>query len=148
MATVKQLISSKSNRTNYSVECTDTVLKALEVMANANIGAVLVTENEKIVGIFTERDYVKKGELKGHTAKETHVRDLMTEQMITVTTDTSVDHCMGLMRDYKIRHLPVVEHDKLIGLVSMRDVVAVLMEDRESTIKGLENYILGSGFAT
>ncbi len=148
MATVKNLIDSKSNEKNYSVSCTDSVFKALETMNEANIGAVLVTEGDKIVGIFTERDYVRKGEYQGRTAKNTNVQDLMTEKMITVTTITSVDECMGLMDKYAIRHLPVVENDKLIGLVSMRDVVVVLMADRESTIKGLENYILGSGFAT
>lgn len=148
MATVKNLIDSKKIEKNYSISCTDTVLKAVEVMAEANIGAVLVTENEKIVGIFTERDYTRKGELQGRSAKTTLVQEVMTEQMITVTTNTSVDQCMVLMKDYGVRHLPVVEEGKLIGLVSMRDVVAVLMADRESTIKGLENYILGSGFST
>jgi len=148
MATVKTLMNTKKDETNYTVDCNDKVSKALEVMANANIGAVLVTEGGKITGIFTERDYIRKGELLGRSAKTTLVKELMTEKMITVTTDTSMDQCMALMKDYNIRHLPVVENDKLIGLVSMRDVVAVIMADRESTIKGLENYILGSGFAT
>ncbi len=148
MATVKTLMNTKRDTTNYTVDCNDKVIKALEVMANANIGAVLVTEGEKITGIFTERDYVRKGELMGRSAKTTAVKELMTEKMVTVTTDTSMDECMALMKQYNIRHLPVVENDKLVGLVSMRDVVAVLMADRESTIKGLENYILGSGFAT
>ena len=148
MATVKNLIDSKQVEVNYSVTYTDTVLKALATMSDANIGAVLVTEDEKIVGIFTERDYARKGELHGSVANNTPVKDLMTEKMITVTTATSVDQCMALMKEYSVRHLPVVEDDKLVGVVSMRDVVAVLMADRESTIKGLENYILGSGFAT
>lgn len=148
MATVKQLIGKKSDGTNYIVECTDNVLKALEIMSEANISAVMVKEGEKIVGIFTERDYSRKGELKGQTAKNTAVQDLMTEQMITVTPDTSVDQCMGLMNQHRIRHLPVIENDKMVGMISMRDVVDVLISDRESTIKGLENYILGSGFAT
>lgn len=148
MATVKQLISTKNYGANYSVDCKDTVLKALEIMAEANISAVMVTENDKVVGIFTERDYSRKGELKGLSAKSTPVRDLMTEQMITVTPETSIDQCMGLMQQYRIRHLPVIENDTMVGMVSMRDVVATILSDRESTIKGLENYILGSGFAT
>ena len=148
MATVKQLISKKSDGTNYAVECTDNVFKALQIMAEANISAVMVTEDDKVVGIFTERDYSRKGELKGQAAKNTAVQDLMTEQMLTVTPDTSVDQCMGLMMQYRIRHLPVIDQDKLVGMVSMRDVVSVLLSERESTIKGLENYILGSGFAT
>ena len=76
------------------------------------------------------------------------VRDLMTEQMLTVTPDTSMDQCMALMKQYHIRHLPVVENDTVVGMVSMRDVVDTILSDHESTIKGLENYILGSGFAT
>jgi CBS domain-containing protein len=148
MATVNQLMKTKSDGTNYTVECDDTVLKALEIMAQANISAVMVTEDDKIVGIFTERDYSRKGEVKGLSAKDISVRDLMTEKMITVTPETSIDQCMGLMDQYHIRHLPVVDHDKMVGMVSMRDVVEVLISERESTIKGLENYILGSGFAT
>ena len=148
MATVKQLMSTKNEGVKYIVDYDDTVLKALEIMADANISAVMVTENEKIVGIFTERDYSRKCELKGLSAKSTNVRDLMTEQMITVTPETSMDQCMGLMKQYRIRHLPVVENDTMVGMVSMRDVVDVLISERESTIKGLENYILGSGFAT
>ena len=148
MATVKQLMSAKSDGVNYFVASTDTVLKALETMAEANISAVMVTENDKIVGIFTERDYSRKGELKGVSANNTLVRDLMTEQMITVTPETSMDQCMGLMNQYRIRHLPVIENDTMVGMVSMRDVVGTILSERESTIKGLENYIQGNNFAT
>ncbi len=148
MATVRQLMKAKTDGTNYTVEKKDTVLKALEIMAQANISAVMVTENERIVGIFTERDYSRKCEIKGLSAKDTPVHALMTEKMFTVNPDTSMDDCMGLMNQHHIRHLPVVENDKLAGMVSMRDVVDILISDRESTIKGLENYILGSGFST
>ena len=148
MATVKQLMSTKTDGTNYTIDYNDNVFKALEIMADADISAVMVTEDEKIVGIFTERDYSRKCELKGLSAKGTSVRDLMTEQMLTVTSETSMDQCMGLMKQYHIRHLPVVDNEKMVGMVSMRDVVDVLISERESTIKGLENYILGSGFAT
>ena len=148
MATVKQVMSTKETGTNYSVDCDDTVFRALEIMAEANISAVMVIENDKIVGIFTERDYSRKCELKGFSARNTHVRDFMTEKMLTVTPETSMDQCMGLMKQYHIRHLPVIQDDKMVGMVSMRDVVDVLITERESTIKGLENYILGSGFAT
>jgi len=148
MATVKQLMSTKTDGTNYMIEANDTVLKALEIMAEANISAVMVTESDKIVGIFTERDYSRKCELKSLSAKNTRVRDLMTEKMFTVTPETSMDQCMGLMTQHHIRHLPVIEDEKMVGMVSMRDVVDVLISERESTIKGLENYILGSGFAT
>ena len=148
MATVKQLISAKGDGTNYSVASTDTVFKALEVMAEANISAIMVTENDKVVGIFTERDYSRKCELKGLSAINTSVRDVMTQQMMTITMKTSIDQCMKLMNQYHIRHLPVIENDTMAGMVSMRDVVDMLLSERESTIMGLENYILGSGFAT
>lgn len=148
MATVAQLIETKSEGKNYSVESTDHVLKALEVMAEANISAVMVTENEKIIGIFTERDYTRKCELQGLSAKGTPVRDLMTEKMVTVKPETSIDQCMELMKKYRIRHLPVIKDDAMVGMVSMRDVVDMLLADHESAIRGLENYILGSGFST
>ena len=148
MATVKQVLGTKTDGENYAVDCDDTVFKALEIMAKVNISAVMVTEGHKVVGIFTERDYSRKCELKGLSAKNTTLRDLMTKQMITVTPETSMDQCMGLMNQYHIRHLPVIENEKMVGMVSMRDVVKVLITERESTIKGLENYILGSGFAT
>ena len=148
MATVKQLISVKGDGTNYAVASTDTVLKALEIMAEADISAIMVTENDKIVGIFTERDYSRKCELKGLSALNTPVREVMTEQMMTITKETSIDQCMKLMNQYHIRHLPVIENDTMVGMVSMRDVVNTLLSDRDATIIGLENYILGSGFAT
>mgnify|MGYP002641031034 CR=1 FL=1 len=148
MATVKDLMKAKGSGTNYLVANTDTVLKALEIMAAANVSSVMVTENDKIVGIFTERDYSRKCDLKGLSAKSTLVGDLMTAQMRTVTLETSMDQCMKLMQQYHIRHLPVIENDTMVGMVSLRDVVDTILSDRESTIKGLENYILGSGFAT
>ena len=148
MAIVKQVMGHKDNRENYILAGTATVLRALEVMAEANIGSVMVVENERIIGIFTERDYTRKGEVKGLSAADTLVREVMTRQMITVNMDTSMDQCMGLMNQYHIRHLPVIDNDTFIGMVSIRDVADMLLSDRESTIKGLENYILGSDFAT
>lgn len=148
MATVKHLIETKSDETNYSVEAADSVLSALKVMAEARIGSVLVKEDGRIVGIFTERDYARKGELLGRSAKDTPVRELMTGAMYTVTMDTSVEQCMALMQKHRIRHLPVVEKNQLVGMVSMRDVMAAAIADRESEIKGLENYILASNFAS
>ena len=109
MATVKQVMNTKETGRNFCVECDDTVFRALEIMAEANISAVMVTEEDKIVGIFTERDYSRKCELKGLSARNTPVRDLMTEKMLTVTPETSMDQCMGLMKQYHIRHLPVIQ---------------------------------------
>jgi CBS domain-containing protein len=146
MTTVRKLLESKESATNFSVEASGSVLDAIKAMAEAHIGAVLVKDDGKIVGIFTERDYLIKGELEGRTAKNTKVGDVMTSKMMTVTMDTSVEQCMGLMNQYRIRHLPVVENDQLVGLVSIRDVMVAALQNRESEIRGLENYIMGSGF--
>jgi CBS domain-containing protein len=139
MTTVRKLLETKESST-------DTVLQAVKVMTEHHIGALLVTEDGKIVGIYTERDYLYKGENEGRVAKDTKIKDVMVSRMITVTKDTTADQCVELMRQYNIRHLPVVEHDQLVGLVSMRDVIAAAFENKESEIRGLENYIMGTGF--
>jgi predicted transcriptional regulator len=146
MATVRKLLEAKQSAKNISVEASQTVMDALKVMAEANIGAVLVTDGGKIVGIYTERDYLRKGEFTGRIASETPIREVMTSQMLTVTMNTSVEQCMGLMKQHRLRHLPVVENEKLMGIVSMRDVMLTTIELKESEIRGLENYIMGSGF--
>jgi CBS domain-containing protein len=147
MTTVHKILRAKGDSSNYSVPASGTVLDALKVMAEEQIGAVLVTEAGKIVGIYTERDYVQKGELQGRRAAETSIRDVMTVGMYTVTTETTAEQCMALMDAYHIRHLPVVEKDQLVGVVSIRDVMVAALENKDSEIKGLENYLLASGFA-
>ena len=147
MTTVRKLLESKGDASNYSVSSTDMVIQALKLMTDAHIGTVLVTENKRIIGIFTERDYVNKGELEGRRAESTPVKDVMTGSMYTVTMDTSMEQCMALMEMHRIRHLPVVENDRLVGLVSIRDVMVEALKNKESEIKGLENYIISSGFA-
>lgn len=146
MTTVRKLLESKDFSKNHTIESDSTVLDAVKLMAETHIGAVLVTENKKIVGIYTERDYLTKGELEGRVAKDTKVKEVMTPKMVTVEMDTSAEQCVALMKQYRIRHLPVVENDQLVGLVSMRDVMAVMLENKQSEIRGLENYIMGSGF--
>ncbi len=146
MTTVRKLLEDKEHKTNISVAATDTVLHAIRVMTENHIGSVFVTEGGKIVGIYTERDYLHKGELEGRVAKDTLLKDVMTPRMVTVTKDTTVEECSALMKQYHIRHLPVVESGQLIGMVSMRDVLVAALENRESEIRGLESYILSSGF--
>lgn len=146
MTTVRKLLEAKKLSKNFSIESSQNVMDALRVMADANIGAVLVTEKGKIVGIYTERDYLHKGEIKGRAAQGTSITEVMTTQMMTVTMNTSVEQCMALMKQYQIRHLPVVEGEQLVGLVSMRDVLLAALENKESEIRGLENYIMGTGF--
>jgi CBS domain-containing protein len=146
MTTVRKLLETKTSDTNFSIASTDTVLQAVKKMTEVHVGALLVTEGEKIVGIYTERDYLYKGENEGRVAKDTKIKDVMSVRMITVTKDTTVEGCVDLMKQYNIRHLPVVENNQLVGLVSMRDVIAAAFENKESEIRGLENYIMGTGF--
>jgi len=147
MTTVQKILKAKGDASNYSVSGNDTVLQALRMMSDEQIGAVLVTEGKNIIGIYTERDYVQRGELEDRTADATLVKDVMTAGMYTVTMDTSVEQCMALMEAHHIRHLPVVENDQLVGMVSIRDVMVAALENRESEIKGLENFITASGFS-
>ena len=148
MTTVKHLLDEKKRTGFVSVASTDSVLQALKIMTENKIGSVMVTEGDKIVGIYTERDYLRKGEIEGRVAKDTLIGDVMTPRMVTVTRDTSVDQCIGLMKQYGIRHLPVLENGQLVGMVSMRDVMVAAIENRESEIRGLENFIMGSEFRT
>lgn len=148
MTTVKHLLEEKKRTGFVSVASTDSVLQALKIMNENKIGSVMVTEGDKIVGIYTERDYLRKGEIEGRVAKDTLIGDVMTPRMVTVTRDTSVDQCIGLMKQYGIRHLPVLENGQLVGMVSMRDVMVAAIENRESEIRGLENFIMGSKFRT
>ena len=147
MTTVSKLLDNKDVASKYSVSVQDTVLVALQTMAAANIGAVFIVDGKRIAGIFTERDYLRKGELEGRQAQSTPVKDVMTRNVYTVTRDTSVEDCIALMARHHIRHLPVVEDDQLVGLVSMRDVMRALLENQGGEIKGMEDYIMGSGFA-
>ena len=146
MTTVRKLLETKASDTNHSIASTDTVLQAVKKMTEVHVGALLVKEDDKIVGIYTERDYLYKGENEGRVAKDTKIKDVMSARMITVTKDTTVEQCVDLMKQYNIRHLPVVENNQLVGLVSMRDVIASAFENKESEIRGLENYIMGTGF--
>ncbi len=146
MATVRNILKGKGDSTIYSVDCSDTVYQALKVMAEQQIGAVLITEGDHYAGIFTERDYARKIALKGHDSRKTVLRDIMTPELITVGPDTLDEQCMALMTKYHIRHLPVVEEGRIIGLISIGDVIKQVIADRESTITELENYILGTGY--
>jgi CBS domain-containing protein len=146
MANVRNMLETKGDQELRFVAATDSVYHALEVMAQYQIGAVMVMEAEHFVGIFSERDYARKIILKGHDSKSTQVKEIMTSEMVTVTPETSADQCMALMTKYHIRHLPVVKDDRLIGLVSIGDVVKQVIANRESTIIELENYIMGTGY--
>ena len=140
MGKVRNIIQTKGNAI-YSVSPTITVYQALEVMYEKNIGALLVVDEGKFLGIFTERHYARKLVLRGKSSKETTVGEIMTERPVTVKPDTSIEDCMRIMGGKKIRHLPVVENDKLVGLVSMGDVVRYMIDEQKFIIDNLEQYI-------
>lgn len=128
-----------------SVQPNTSVFEALQLMAEKNIGAVLVTSGNKLVGILSERDYARKIILKGKTSKETKVDEIMTSQVLFVHPEQSVEDCMAIMSAKHIRHLPVLEKGELIGIISIGDVVNAVISEKEFAIKQLENYISGTG---
>lgn len=140
MKTVQQLLESKRYNV-VSVMPSTTVLDALKVMADKEIGAVIVIDDGHLVGIFSERDYARKVVLQGKSSKDTPVREIMTEKVVCVRPEQSIDDCMGLMTDKRIRHLPVLDHKKVIGVISIGDVVKEMLSDKEFVIKQLESYI-------
>jgi CBS domain-containing protein len=137
--TVRDMLRGKSDV--YSVAPDDTVYDALRLMADKNIGAVLVRSAERIEGIFSERDYARKVILLGKTSRETLVSEIMTARVISVEPEWTADQCMALMTEKRIRHLPVIERDRLVGVISIGDVVRAVVEDQQFTISSLERYI-------
>ncbi|HDZ84545.1 MAG TPA: CBS domain-containing protein, partial [Nitrospirae bacterium] len=125
----------------WSVSPKATVFEALQVLADKDVGALPVIENNKLVGMFSERDYARKIILKGKSSKEEKVGDLMTTRIYSITPDMSVEECMALMTESRVRHIPVFEDNKLIGIVSIGDVVNAIIKDQKITIQDLENYI-------
>ncbi len=142
MKTVRRLLQSKGF-TIWSVAPTDSVYDAIALMAEKDVGAVVVVENGKLVGIISERDYAQKVVLKGKSSKDTPVSEIMTTKVLYVRPDQTVDDCMALMTERHLRHLPVVDGEELIGIVSIRDVVKDVISHREFLIEQLENYITG-----
>lgn len=146
MTIVRKLLDEKVEAKIYTIPSTSTVFDALQVMCEANTGAVLVTEGEKIVGIYTERDYARDGEVKGRSAKETIISDVMTKQMVLIKPETKLQDCVELMRKYHVRHLPVLEKERVVGVVSIRGLAEAMLQEQQGTIVKLESYILGTGY--
>jgi len=140
MKTVQQILSSKSAQI-FSVTPETSVLDALQLMTEKNISAVLIMNNEHLQGIFTERDYARKIVLHGKSSKETSISEAMTANPITLAPTDSIELCMQLMTDKHIRHLPIAVADKVIGMVSIGDVVKFIIADQQQTISQLESYI-------
>ena len=142
MITVKEMLKEKTGGI-LTIEPRDTVYKALEIMAEKDLGALVVVEGGKVVGLFSERDYARNIVLKGKSSKDTFVKDLMNSNPCFVRPEQTLNDCMALITEKRTRHLPVLDKEKLIGIVSIGDVVKQYIVDKEFTIQQLENYIAG-----
>jgi CBS domain-containing protein len=142
MVTAQKLLERKGSNV-FTVKAGAMVFDALKIMAENNVGALVVMEGEKVVGIFSERDYARKVVLKNKFSRETSVREIMTPNPLLVTPQSEVRECMRLMTDHQVRHLPVVHDDKLVGIISIGDVVKWIIEDQADSIQFLEHYIKG-----
>lgn len=140
MKSVSELLDRKGKQV-WSVAPDDSVLDALRLMAEKGIGAVVVCEGDRLAGILSERDYARKVILHGKTSRDTLVRDIMTSEVITVRPDQTVQDCMGLMTTGRIRHLPVAEGEKIIGILSIGDLVKEVIDDQKFQIQQLQSYI-------
>ncbi len=143
MKTVSEILKSKSDTTVHTIAPDAPVLDAIKRMAEHRIGALLVTEGERVVGIVTERDYARKVVLKGRSSRETPVRDIMTPDVMYVRPAQTTDDCMALMTDKRLRHLPVMEGERLIGLVSIGDLVKDVISEQKFLIEQMQHYISG-----
>jgi CBS domain-containing protein len=144
MQTVRDVLKAKGNIV-WSVRPDHTVYEALELMATRDVGALLVVEGDRLVGIFSERDYARQVILKGKASRDTPVRDVMTARVMYASLEHTLDDCMALMTDKRIRHLPVLEGGTLIGLVSIGDVVKAMISEKEFLIEQLQSYISSGG---
>ncbi|MCZ6876560.1 MAG: CBS domain-containing protein [Acidobacteria bacterium] len=142
MNTIRQLLQTKGHDL-WSARPDTSVYDALQLMDEHSIGALLVLDGDDLVGIFSERDYARKVVLKGKTSRGTNVEEIMSRRVSCVRTDQTIEECMALMTDKHIRHLPVLEDDKLVGVISIGDVVKAVISEQEFVIEQLENYITG-----
>jgi len=146
MKKVRDLLNSKRDATVYSVEPSTMVVEALRLMADKMVGALLVLENGKLVGLFSERDYARKIALMDRSSRTTEVRQVMTANLICVAPSDTMESCMELMTEKHIRHLPVLENGNLIGMISIGDVVKNTIEDQRAMILQLEKYLRGETY--
>lgn len=140
MKTISQFLK-QSNRSIYAVTPTTTVREALEEMAKHNIGALLVLDGSNLAGIFSERDYARKVALKGKSSSDALINEVMTHKVITINTKHTIDQCMQIMTDNHIRHLPIVNDQRVMGLISIGDVVREMISYQKSMIEQLQSYI-------
>ena len=143
MNTVKSLLKSKGSKGSqvWTVGPRATVYEAIELLGEKNIGALLVMDGDQVCGIFSERDYVRKIEIEGRASKDTEVREIMTQDIIHVELDATINESMALMTDSRIRHLPIFDDTKLVGIISIGDLVKAIMSEQQRTIEQLGEYI-------
>ncbi len=137
---VSDILQTKGSNV-YSIISGVTVYDALKEMGQKNVGALLVMENDQLLGIISERDYARKIILKGKTSHDTLVKEIMTEKVISVSPEDNIEKCMELMSERKVRHLPVIKDEKVTGVISITDVVTAIIESQKETISLLHNYI-------
>lgn len=145
MTTVLQIIKSKPNQQVLSVRPDQTVLEAIELMSQKNVGALLVMQDDRVVGIVSERDYARKVILAGRSSRETRINEIMSSPVRCVPPDTKNEECMALMTEHRLRHLPVQDGDALLGVVSIGDLVKDIISQQKFIIEQLEHYIAGHG---
>lgn len=148
MITVKQVLQGKGYPETWTISPDATVFEALKLLSEKRVGALPVVEAGKLVGILSERDYARKVILKGKSSLNTPVREIMTEEVITVEPEQSMQACMELMTNMRVRHLPVLDNAKLLGIISIGDVLKEIITEQELFIRDLQNYIEGRGYGT
>lgn len=141
MGTVENLLQKKGTIV-HSISPDSSVYNALELLQSKNLGALVVVQNEILIGIFTERDYARKVVLKGRSSKDTLIRDIMTDRPIYVSPENTIDDCMEIMTDKHIRHLPVMRNGSLLGVISIGDLVKFVIDEKNFIIKNLQDYIV------
>ena len=146
MKKVKDVLTAKGNNETFSIAPSATVWDAIKLMTEKGVGALLVTDNEALVGIMSERDYLKKVALMGRASQTTAVSEIMTPNPFTVSPREDMEACMELMTEKRIRHLPVVDDGKLIAMISIRDLLESTMEEQKHLIQQLEQYIRGESY--
>ena len=142
MRSVQDILNTKGSDV-WSVKPDDIIYDAIKLMADKGIGALLVMEEDKLVGIVTERDYARKVVLEGKSSREASIREVMTTKVLCVTPERTIDECMALMTDKRIRHLPVVEHKQVVGFLSIGDLVKAVISEQKILIDQLQHYISG-----
>ena len=140
MSTARDILSRKGNDV-WSIEPQASILQAIEQMAKKEVGALLVMDSDKLVGIITERDYVRKVALEGRSSRDSQVQDIMSPKVLCAKPEQTVQECMALMSDKRARHLPVVEQEKVIGMISIGDLVMSIINEQQHEIESLQHYI-------